>query len=120
MHQLLVFYGVSKIVVNILTRLEARDWKYPGKNVIISAICPGYCQTDMNGKAVDARPAEMGVDSILHGVYDEKIESGRFWRDGKHFPYELEPKRTTPSPVVLKIFQKYEREHQQQKQSNKA
>jgi len=64
MHQLLVFYGVSKIALNVLTRIEAREWNYPGKKVIISAICPSYCQTDMNGKAVDTRPAEIGADSI--------------------------------------------------------
>jgi NAD(P)-dependent dehydrogenase (short-subunit alcohol dehydrogenase family) len=119
MHQLLVAYGVSKIAVNILTRIEARDWKYPGKNVIISAICPDFCQTDMNSKSADGRPPEMGADSILHGVYDENIENGQFWRDGRHFPYELEPKKTPPSPAVLEIFQKYEKEQQQQKQSTK-
>lgn len=119
MHQLLVFYGVSKIALNALTRIEARDWKYAGKNVIISAICPGFCRTDMNGKSADARPPELGADSILHGVYDENIENGQFWRDGKHFPNELEPKQTPLSPTALEFFQKYEREQQQQKQSKK-
>ncbi len=92
-----------------------RDWNCPGKNVIINAICPDYCQTDMNGKLADARPAAIRADSILHGIYDENIENGRFWRDGRHFPYELEPKRTTPGPAVLEIFQKFEREQQKQK-----
>jgi NAD(P)-dependent dehydrogenase (short-subunit alcohol dehydrogenase family) len=114
MHQLLVFYGVSKIGVNTLTRIEARDWKYPGKNVLISAICPDFCQTDMNGNAKNARPPEMGADSILHGVYDENIENGQFWRDGKRFPNELEPKKTTLSPAVLELFQEILKKQQQQ------
>ena len=114
MHQLLVFYGVSKIALNILTRVEARDWNYPAKNVLISAICPDFCQTDMNGKSADARPPEMGADSILHGVYDTDIENGRFWRDGRHFPDALEPKKTALSPTALAFFQKYEQQQQEQ------
>jgi hypothetical protein len=55
----------------------------------------------------------------LHGVYDENIENGQYWRDGGHVAYELEPKKTTPSPAVLDIFQKYGKEQQQQKQSTK-
>lgn len=118
MHQLLVFYGVSKIAVNILTRIEARDWNYPAKNVIVSAICPDFCQTDMNGRSADARSPELGADSILHGVYDNDIENGRFWRDGRLFPDALEAKRTPLSPAAIQFFEKYERE-QQQRLSNK-
>ena len=42
-----IFYFLSKLGLNILTALEARDWKkkYSAKNVIISAVCPGFCFT---------------------------------------------------------------------------
>jgi len=86
----LLYYSASKLGVNILTRLEARDWekKYSTKNVIISAVCPGFCATDLNNKAQGARPAELGADSILHAVYIQNLENGQFWRDGNSLPLE--------------------------------
>ena len=75
----------------MLTRLEARDWnsKYQSRNVIVSAVCPDYCSTDINANAKDARPAHLGADSILHAVYDQNLENGKFWRDGKPLALEL-------------------------------
>jgi len=74
----------------MLTRLEARDWnkKYSAKNVIISAVCPGFCATDLNNKAQGSRSPELGADSILHAVYTRNLESGQFWRDGNCLPLE--------------------------------
>jgi NAD(P)-dependent dehydrogenase (short-subunit alcohol dehydrogenase family) len=74
----------------MLTRLEARDWnkKYSTKNVIISAVCPGFCATDLNKNAPGARSAELGADSILHAVYTQNLENGQFWRDGSLMPLE--------------------------------
>ncbi|CAF4302910.1 unnamed protein product, partial [Adineta steineri] len=84
------YYGASKLGVNILTRIEARDWekKYSAKNVIISAVCPGFCATDINDNAQGGRSAELGADSILHAVYTENLENGQFWRDGSQLPLE--------------------------------
>ncbi len=89
-HANVLYYCVSKLGINILTRLEARDWdkKYSAKNVIISAVCPGFCATDLNNKAEGARPAELGADSILHAVYTENLQNGQFWRDGSLLPLE--------------------------------
>ena len=85
-----LYYSASKLGDIILTRLEARDWskKYSAKNVIISAVCPGFCATDLNSNAPGARPAELGADSILHAVYTDNLENGQFWRDGSHLPLE--------------------------------
>ena len=85
-----LFYGASKLGLNILTLLEARDWKkkYSAENVIISAVCPGFCATDINDKAQGGRSAELGADSILHAVYTENLENGQFWRDGIRLPLE--------------------------------
>lgn len=75
-----LFYFVSKLSLNILTALEARDWnkKYSAKNVIISAVCPGFCATDINNKAEGGRSPELGADSVLHVVYTENLENGQF------------------------------------------
>lgn len=79
-----IFYFLSKLGLNILTALEARDWKkkYSAENVIISAVCPGFCATDINHNAQGGRSPELGADSVLHAVYDENLENGQFWRDG--------------------------------------
>ena len=85
-----VYYCVSKLGLNILTALEARDWKkkYSAKNVIISAVCPGFCATDLNNKAESARSPELGADSVLHAVYTKDLENGQFWRDGSRLSLE--------------------------------
>jgi NAD(P)-dependent dehydrogenase (short-subunit alcohol dehydrogenase family) len=89
-HLNILYYGASKLGVNILTRLETRDWnkKYSAKNVIVSAVCPGFCATDMNNNAKGGRSAELGADSILHAVYTQNLENGQFWRDGSLLPLE--------------------------------
>ena len=70
--------------------MQARDWnkKYSSKNVTVSAVCPGFCATDINNQAEGGRSAELGADSILHAVYTENLENGQFWRDGARLPFE--------------------------------
>ncbi|CAF4203085.1 unnamed protein product, partial [Rotaria sp. Silwood2] len=88
----LLYYCASKLGVNILTRLKVRDWdkKYSTKNATISAVCPGFCATDLNSKAQGARSPKLGADSILHGVYTENLENEQFWRDGSRLPLKSE------------------------------
>ncbi|CAF3184108.1 unnamed protein product, partial [Rotaria sp. Silwood2] len=88
----LLYYCASKLGVNILTRLEARDWdkKYSTKNATISAVCSGFCATDLNSKAQGARSPKLGADSILHGVYTENLENEQFWRNGSRLPLKSE------------------------------
>lgn len=87
----LLYYSASKLGEIVLTRLQARDWaekKYGANNVLISAVCPGFCATDLNRGAAGARPAELGADSILHAVYTEHLANGQLWRDGSRLPFE--------------------------------
>ena len=63
--------------------------KYSAKHVIVSAVCPGFCATDLNNNAEGGRSAELGADSILHAVYTQNLENGQFWRDGSLLPMEL-------------------------------
>ena len=85
-----LYYSASKLGINILTRIEARDWnkKYTVKNVIISAVCPGFCATDITNNAPNGRSPELGADSILHAVYTKDLENGQFWRDGIRLSWE--------------------------------
>lgn len=78
-----LIYGVSKTALTALTRIEARQWSST-KNILILAVCPGYCATDMNDKTPLARPPELGADSILFVVNtpQNKLENGAFYQDG--------------------------------------
>ncbi|CAF1462340.1 unnamed protein product, partial [Didymodactylos carnosus] len=89
LHPMSTFYAISNLALNILTRIVARNWNYPGKNVIVTAVCPGYCKTDITHEAEDARDPQLCADSILCQVYGENLESGQFCRDGKKMPDEM-------------------------------
>merc|ERR1712136_288716 len=43
-------YGVSKIGVTVMSRIQARKLHQEGKNsILLNACCPGWCRTDMAG-----------------------------------------------------------------------
>ena len=41
-------YNMSKIVLNVLTKLEQKrfDEDKTRSGIVVSAVCPGWCQTD--------------------------------------------------------------------------
>ncbi|CAF0978708.1 unnamed protein product [Adineta steineri] len=80
-------YGVSKVALIALTRIEARQYS-GAQNIFIYSVCPGYCATDLNNKAAGARPAALGADSILYVVDtpNHELENGGFYLDGKKEP----------------------------------
>lgn len=80
-------YGISKVALNALTQIEAREWAAT-KNLLVIAVTPGYCATDMTFNAATARSPELGADSILHAVYTprEQLVNGGFYRDGNRLP----------------------------------
>ncbi|UJR20147.1 hypothetical protein I4U23_023279 [Adineta vaga] len=76
-------YGVSKMALNTLTKIEARQWSNT-KNLLFLSVTPGFCATDMTNHASDARSAEAGADSILYVVNapQNELQNGGFYRDG--------------------------------------
>jgi len=46
-----VAYGMSKVGVTALTRILARRVNSEGKDILVSACCPGWVRTDMAGPA---------------------------------------------------------------------
>ncbi|CAF1293161.1 unnamed protein product [Adineta steineri] len=85
-------YGMSKAALNALTQVEMRQWKNM-KNLLIVSVTPGFCATDINNNAPDARPVEFGADSILHAVNSplSELENGAFYRDGELLPFIFKP-----------------------------
>ncbi len=74
-------YRVSKVGMNALTRILARE--FAARAIAVNAVCPGWVRTDMGGSGAP-RSVEEGAASIIaiasqpHGG-----PTGGFFRDGK-------------------------------------
>lgn len=83
-------YGVSKLALNALTYIQARDWSTTKRLTIVS-VSPGFCATDMtqNQNTATARSPELGADSIMNAILisPENIVNGGFYRDGQLLPF---------------------------------
>jgi carbonyl reductase 1 len=73
-------YKVSKVALNALTRVLARE--LDGSGILVNAVCPGWVRTDMGGSGAD-RSVEDGARSIVWAATLEADgPSGGFFRDG--------------------------------------
>ena len=84
-------YGVSKIGVTVLCFLQQRNYdaQYPGNDVIFSACCPGFCDTDMTlhrGTKTAADGADVAV-FLASLPQKSDVERGMFWADRKPVPW---------------------------------
>jgi NAD(P)-dependent dehydrogenase (short-subunit alcohol dehydrogenase family) len=79
-------YNVSKVGLNALTRVLARELAGDKKNVApsvtIDSVCPGWVQTRMGGSGAP-RSVEQGADGIVRAIVEHDGGSGRFLRDGE-------------------------------------
>ena len=80
----LFHYGMSQAAVIILTRIQARQ-SANSRKVFRYSVCPGYSATNINGHDPNARPAELGADSIVHVINTpyEQLENDAFYQDEK-------------------------------------
>jgi len=73
-------YSVSKVSLNALTRILARDLSSRG--IRVNSVCPGWVRTDMGGRGA-TRSVPVGARSIVLGVMLPDDTTGGFFRDGK-------------------------------------
>ena len=73
-------YSVSKISMNALTRILARELAPRG--IRINSVCPGWVRTDMGGRSAP-RSVQVGARSIVLGATGVGDATGGFFRDGK-------------------------------------
>jgi NAD(P)-dependent dehydrogenase (short-subunit alcohol dehydrogenase family) len=76
-------YRVSKIALNALVRVLARD--LAPRHIRVNAVCPGWVRTDLGGQHAD-RSVEVGAASIVATALDEHANGG-FFRDGKRIAW---------------------------------
>jgi NAD(P)-dependent dehydrogenase (short-subunit alcohol dehydrogenase family) len=77
-------YSVSKVALNALTRILARDLEPRG--ITVNSVCPGWVRTDMGGPGAP-RSVPVGARSIVLGVTLPDGTTGGFYRDGKKIPW---------------------------------
>ena len=79
-------YGVSKVALNILTAIQARDHPYDKEtDILINSCCPGWCRTDMAGQRAPKSAAEGAVTPVFLALIPPGQEQphGKFYEDLK-------------------------------------
>jgi carbonyl reductase 1 len=77
-------YSVSKVALNALTRILARELSPRGTRV--NAVCPGWVRTDMGSRGA-TRSVPVGGRSIVLAAMLPEDSTGGFYRDGKPIPW---------------------------------
>jgi NAD(P)-dependent dehydrogenase (short-subunit alcohol dehydrogenase family) len=82
-------YRISKAGVNALTKNFAAETGNGKRGVLVDAICPAHCQTDMGGPDAP-RSAEQGAETILWLAsrnLNEQTQTGLLWEDRAIVPW---------------------------------
>lgn len=83
-----LLYGLTKVALNCLTRIEARQ-SSKEKNILFISVTPGLCDTDMTKGMLNTRSPQLGADSIFFIIDTpfHHIDNGSFYRDGIKIPF---------------------------------
>jgi 3-oxoacyl-[acyl-carrier protein] reductase len=80
-------YRVSKAALNALTRNLAAELQWGRRGVLVDAMCPGHCRTDMGGPDAP-RSADEGAETIVWlATRAPESETGRLWEDRQIVPW---------------------------------
>lgn len=78
-------YRIAKAGLNVVTRILSVELE--GTGVLINAMCPGWCRTDMGGAGAD-RSAEEGADTIIWlATLPDGGPTGLLFRDREPIPW---------------------------------
>ena len=79
-------YRVSKAAVNALTKNLSAELGDGRRGVLVDAVCPGHCRTDMGGPDAP-RSAADGADTVLWLAQRAAGPTGLLWEDRQPVPW---------------------------------
>lgn len=79
-------YRVSKAAVNALTKDLSAELGDGRRGVLVDAVCPGHCRTDMGGPDAP-RSAADGADTAVWLACRAEGETGLLWEDRQIVPW---------------------------------
>lgn len=78
-------YRVSKVALNALTRVLARDLRPRG--ILVNAVCPGWVHTALGGASAPRSPEEGARSIVWAAKLPKDGPTGGFFRDGLPIPW---------------------------------
>lgn len=81
-------YRVAKAALNALTKNLAAETGEGTRGILVDAVCPGHCRTDMGGPDAPRSAAE-GAQTVVWlatrdpGSREHPVLTGRLWEDGR-------------------------------------
>ena len=72
-------YRISKTALNAVTRILAAETK--GTGILINAMCPGWCRTDMGGLLADRSPEKGAETAVYLATLPDNGPTGQCFRD---------------------------------------
>jgi 3-oxoacyl-[acyl-carrier protein] reductase len=79
-------YRVSKAALNAMVKNLAAELGDGRRGVLVDAVCPGHCRTDMGGPGAP-RSAEQGADTVLWLAQRDEGPTGLLWEDRQVVPW---------------------------------
>lgn len=81
-------YRVSKAALNALTLNFAAETGFGRRGILVDAMCPAHCRTDMGGPDAP-RSAEQGADTIVWLATRDAVgaQTGMLWEDRQPIPW---------------------------------
>jgi len=86
-------YRISKAALNAMVRNMAAEMQWGARGVLVDAVCPGHCRTDMGGPDAP-RSAEEGAETVVWladresvGADGESVATGLLWEDRQIVPW---------------------------------
>ena len=86
-------YRISKAAVNAMVRNLAAEMQWGKRGVLVDAVCPGHCRTDMGGPDAP-RSAEEGAETVVWladrdavAASGEPVPTGLLWEDRAVVPW---------------------------------
>jgi carbonyl reductase 1 len=80
-------YSASKVGLNALTRVLARELASDPRGILVNAACPGWVRTRMGGASAPRTPEQGARTPVWLALLPKDGPSGGFFRDERAIPW---------------------------------